>query len=145
MPQIQFNTLVLPAPFGPMRASSSPASSENDTLSSTLSPPKARCSARSSSSAIPPAGATVLFHVAVAAARAGAAQIELGNVRVRAQALRCAIEHHPAVFHHVAIVGDIEREARILLDKHDRHGELSAYGLHTLHQLLDEKRGESLG
>src|SRR3954463_650188 len=144
MPQMQFSTLVLPAPFGPMRASSSPASTVNDTPSRTFGPPNARWSARSSSSAIPASRAAVLLDLAIAAARARAAEIELGDIRVRAQALRCAVEHHPAVLHHITIVGDIECHARVLLDEENRHAELAPYGLQALHQLLDEQRREAL-
>src|SRR3954467_2835217 len=101
MPQMQFSTLVLPAPFGPMSASSSPASTVNDTPSRTFRPPKARWSARSSSSAIPASRAAVLLDLSYAAARARAAEIELRDLGVRAQALRCAVEHDPAVLHHI--------------------------------------------
>ena len=37
---MQLSTLVLPAPFGPISANSSPASTANDTPSSTVRPPK---------------------------------------------------------------------------------------------------------
>src|SRR3954470_4070355 len=124
MPQMQLSTLVLPAPFGPMSAKSSPASSRNDTLSSTLRPAKARCTPRSSSSAIPAAAAAVLLHIAVAAPGARAAKIELSDVRVRAKPLRRAVEHHASVFHDVAVVGEVERHARVLLDEQNRHAEL---------------------
>src|SRR5438105_4609014 len=121
MPQMQFSTLVLPAPLGPMSASNSPAPSENETRSSTCRPPKVRRSARSSSSAIPAPAAAILLDVAVAAPRtAGAAEIELGNVGVRTQPLRRAVEHHAAVFHHVTVIGDCESHARVLLD--EQHG-----------------------
>src|SRR3954464_1770335 len=130
MPQMQFSTLVLPAPFGPMSASSSRASRAKEMPSSTRSPPKARRSSRSSSSAIPAAAAAILLDVAVAAARAGAAEIELRDagpraaspeinpraVRVRAQPRGRAIEPHPAVLHHVAVVGALECHAGVLLD-----------------------------
>ena len=61
---------VLPAPFGPIRASSSPARASNDTSRSTCSPPNdERNAARASAaSAIPAAAAAVLLDVAVAAA-----------------------------------------------------------------------------
>src|SRR5256885_13775918 len=121
MPQMQFSTLVLPAPFGPISASSSFAASANDTLSRTLGPPKARWRSRSSSSAIPAPRAAVLLDFAVAAPRAGAAQIELRDIRMRAQALRRAVEYDAAVFHDIAIVRDIERHARVLLHEENRH------------------------
>src|SRR3954466_5226992 len=126
MPQMQLSTLVLPAPFGPMSASSSPAPRANEMPSSTLSPPKARCSACSSSSAIPAPAAAVLLHIAVAAPRAGAAEVELGDVGMRAQPLGRAVEHYAAVFHDVAVVGDLQRHARVLLDEQHRHAQLAA-------------------
>src|SRR3954464_11132677 len=143
MPQMQFSTLVLPAPFGPMSASSSPASTVNDTPSRTFRPPKARWSARSSSSAIPASRAAVLLDLAIAAARARAAEIELGNIGVRAQALRCAVEHHPSLIRHITIVGDIECHARVLLDEENRHAELAPYGLQIRSQLLDQEQHEA--
>src|SRR5690349_15102340 len=144
MPQMQFSTLVLPAPFGPMSARSSPASAANDTPSRTLRPPKARCSARSSSSAIPASRAAVLLDLAVAAASGAAAEVELRDIRVRAQPLGRAVEDDPAVLHHIAIVRHVERHARVLLDQENRHAELAPYGLQALHQLLDEERREPL-
>src|SRR5438067_418132 len=134
MPQMQFSTLVLPAPLGPMSASSSPVSSANEMPSSTCRPPKARRTSRSSSSAIPPPAATVLLDVTIAAPRTGAAEIELGDVRVRAQPLRRAVEDHAAVLHHVAIIGDLQRHARVLLHEEDRHAKLPADCLQALHQ-----------
>src|SRR5690349_23950668 len=144
MPQMQFSTLVLPAPFGPISASSSPACAANEMPSSTFSPPKARCSARSSSSAITASRAAVLLHFAIAAARRGTAEIKLDHVGVRAQPLRRAVEDDAAVLHHIAIVRHIEREAGVLLDEDDGHGQLAADGLQTFHQLLDEQRREPL-
>src|SRR5438874_5975902 len=139
MPQMQLSTLVLPAPFGPMSASSSPVSSANETPSSTLRPPKARCSSRSSSSAIPAAAPAVLLHLAVAAPRAAAAEIELRDVGMRTQPLGSAVEHHAAVLHHVAVVRDLQRHAGILLDEEECHSKLTAYRLQPLHQLLDQQ------
>ena len=39
---MQLSTLVLPAPFGPISANSSPGSTAKDTSSSTVKPPKRR-------------------------------------------------------------------------------------------------------
>src|SRR5207237_6113298 len=144
MPQMQLSTLVLPAPFGPMSASSSPLSSANETPSSTLRPPKARCSSRSSSSAIPAAAPAVSLHLAVAAPHAAAAVIYLRDVGVRTQPLGSAVEHHVAVLHPVAVVRALQRHAGILLDEEERHAKLAAYRLQPLHQLLDQQRGEAL-
>src|SRR3954463_6233875 len=144
MPQTQFSTLVLPAPLGPISARSSFAAGANDTRSRTLRPPKARWRSRSSSSAIPAPRPAVLLDLAVAAPRPGAAQIELRDVGVRAQALRRAVEHDAAVFHDVAIVRYIERHACVLLHEEKRHAELAPYRLQAFHQLLDEERRETL-
>src|ERR1700680_3873683 len=46
------NNVVLPAPFGPIRATTSPASTEKETRSSATTPPKRTLSSRTSSSAI---------------------------------------------------------------------------------------------
>src|SRR5436853_1691373 len=100
MPHTQLSTLVLPAPFGPMRARSSPASMANDTPSSTLRPPKPRWTSCKSSSAIPTPRATILLDLAVTAPGARAAEIELGDVRVRAQSLGGAVEDNAAVLHY---------------------------------------------
>src|SRR5690242_1848462 len=121
-----------------MSARSSPDSTPKDTPSRTCSPPKASRTSRSSSSAIPAARAAVLLHVAIAAARADAAKIELRYVRMRAQPLWRAVEYHAPVFHYVTIVRDIERETRVLLYEEHGHPELTPYGLQPLHQLLHQ-------
>src|SRR5262245_25120373 len=126
MPLMQLSTLVLPAPFGPISANSSPASTASDTPSSTVSPPKRRVRRSMASSAIPSPAAAVLLDVAVAPAlgaslAALAAEIELLDVGVAAQALGRAVEHDAAVLHHVAVVGDLERHRRTLL--HDQDGD----------------------
>src|SRR3972149_740989 len=100
MPQMQFSTLVLPAPFGPMSASSSPGATAAETSASTVRPPKAsviRSSSSAGGSAIPAPRPAVLLHVAIAAARADAAQIELLDVGVRPQAGGLAVEHDAPV------------------------------------------------
>src|SRR5262245_1012777 len=134
---MQLRMLVLPAPLGPIRASSSPARTENDTFSSTRSPPKASDSrsTASAASAIPAPAAAVLLDGAVAARRfAGPAEIELADVLVREQARRWAVEHDPAVLHHVGVVGGVERDLRVLLDEQDRHAERPTDGSQACHQ-----------
>src|SRR6266850_7536322 len=141
---MQLRMLVLPAPLGPIRASSSPGWTENETPSSTRSPPKAsdRRSTLSAGSAIPAPAAAVLLDVAIAPPRgAGGSQIELADVLVGQQARRRAVEHDPAVLHHVGVVGGVERDLRVLLDEHDRHAGRAANGGETRHQLLDDHRG----
>src|SRR4051812_12940783 len=116
---MQLRMLVLPAPFGPMSANSSPFIAWNETSCSTRRPPKASDTAFSSSSAIPSPAAAVLLDVAVALARA-AAKVELLDVLMRAQALRRAVEHDPAVLHHVAVVRHVEGDFGVLLDHEQR-------------------------
>src|SRR5712691_4990469 len=109
MPLMQLSTLVLPAPLGPISASSSPGATAKDTSSSTASPPNrsARCS--TASSAIPSPAAAILLDRAVALARAArGAEIELLDVAVGGEPLGAAVEHHAAVLQHVGVIGDGE-------------------------------------
>src|SRR6266581_7385751 len=116
MPPTQLSTLVLPAPFGPMSANSSPAFTASDTPSRTVRPPKRSVRRSSSSSAIPSPAAAILLHLAVASSLpALAPKVEFLNVRMTAQALRGAVEHDPSVLHNVAVVGNLERHCRALL------------------------------
>src|SRR6266850_437711 len=111
MPLMQLSTLVLPAPFGPISASSSLGPTPNETRSSTVSPPNRRVSVSTASSAIPPPAPAVLLDVAVAPARTGRlAEIEFLDVRVAAQPRGVAVEHDAAVLHHIAVVRDGERD-----------------------------------
>src|SRR5262249_27089474 len=108
--------------FGPIKANSSPAATSSDTPSSTVRPPKRSVRRSIASSAIPSPAAAILLDLAVAAVLAAdAAEIELLDVGMVAQALRAAVEHDAPVLHHVAVVGDGERHGRALLD--DQHGD----------------------
>src|SRR5688572_4932123 len=103
MPLTQLSTLVLPAPFGPISANSSPAATASETPSSTVRPPKRSMRRSISSSAIPSPAAAILLHVAITAAlAAAAAEIELLDVGMTAQTAGRAVEHDAAVLHHVA-------------------------------------------
>src|SRR4051812_5427987 len=138
MPLMQLSTLVLPAPFGPIRANNSPAFTAKYTSSRTVSPPNRSVRRSISSSAIPSPAAAVLFDLAIASpALAGLAEIELLHVLMAAQPLGAAVEHDTAVLHHVAIVGDRERRRRALL--HDQNGEAEfAADFHQPpHKILD--------
>src|SRR5262245_22232223 len=138
---MQLSTLVLPAPFGPISANSSPAATANDTASSTLSPPKLRARRSTSSSAIPSPPAAILLHGAIGAAcAAGLAEVELLNVLMAAQPGGVSVEHHPAVLQHIAVVGNVERNSGGLLDHQDRDAELVADFDQAPHQLLDHDR-----
>src|ERR1043166_7917055 len=118
MPLMQLSTDVLPAPFGPISASSSPGAAANDTSSSTTSPPNRRVRRSTASSAIPPPAPAILLDVAIAAARTrGAAEVELLHGGMCTQAIGRAVEDDAAVLHHVAVVGDGERDRGALLDQ----------------------------
>src|SRR5262252_5156492 len=122
MPLTQLSTLVLPAPFGPISANSSPAGTASETRSSTVKPPKRRVRLSISSSAIPSPAAAILLDVAIASSFAAlATEIEFLHVRVLAQALGGAVEHDATVFHDIAIVGDVERHRGALL--YDQNGD----------------------
>src|SRR3990172_8333355 len=103
---MQLRIEVLPAPFGPIRHSSSPSRVSNETSCSTCRPPNARETLSSlRCSAIPAPAPAVLLDVAVAAAPAAGpdarSEIELADVLVRPQLFRCAVEHDAAVLQHV--------------------------------------------
>src|SRR5215470_7688703 len=118
MPLMQLSTLVLPAPYGPISASSSAGSTASDTPSSTVSPPKLKRSSSISSSAIPSPIASVLLHLPVAAARSllRLAEVELLYVRMVAEAGGIAVENDAAVLQHVAVVDHPQRNGSGLLD-----------------------------
>src|SRR5690349_10180937 len=130
MPLMQLSTLVLPAPFGPISANSSPDATVNDTASSTVRPPKRSDRRSSASSAIPSPAAAILLDVAIGAPRAlgGAsrlAEVEFLHVGMGAQALGAAVEHDAAILHHIGMVGDLEREGGALLDQQDGERKLA--------------------
>src|SRR3990172_7434152 len=148
MPQTQFRTEVLPAPFGPISANSSPGRASNDTPSRTCSPPKASETASTCKvgpSPIPAPAPAVLLDLAVAAAAlAAAAEIELADVLVAAQPLGRAVEDDAAVLDHVAVVGHVERDLGVLLDEQDGGARLPADRSEALHQLLHHQRRQPL-
>src|SRR6266498_3167129 len=137
MPLMQLSTLVLPAPFGPISASSSLCSTAKDTASSTSSPPNRRVSASTASSAIPPPAPAILLDVAIAAARAGPqAEIEFLDIGMAAQPLGAAVEHDAAVLHDAAVVRDGERDRGALLDQQNGDSELAPDVRQAAHQIL---------
>src|SRR5215216_6651819 len=144
MPLMQLSTLVLPAPFGPMRANSSPAATANDTLSRTVRPPKRSVRPAIANSAIPSPAAAIRLDVAVAPAFAGGlAEIELLDIAVLAQPLGRAVEHDAAVFHDIGIVGDLKRERRALLDEQDGQPKLAPDVDQSAQQVLHHHRREA--
>src|SRR6478735_9328966 len=128
MPLMQLNTDVLPAPFGPISASSSPRSTLSETPSSTTRPPKRSVSLSISSSAIPPPAAAILLDVAIATPRSAArlSEIEFLDVAMAFELFAGAVQHHAAIFQHVAIIGDVQRDGRALLDDDDGDAQLFA-------------------
>src|SRR5438874_2295379 len=116
MPLMQLNTLVLPAPFGPISANSSPGSAARQTRSSTTRPPNFSDSASIASSAIPSPAAAILLDQAIAPARAAGrlAEIELLDVAMRGEPIAVAVERDAAVLQHIAVVADRERHRRAL-------------------------------
>src|SRR5258708_17149063 len=105
-----------------MSANSSPAFAASDTPSRTVRPQKRNVRRSSASSAIPSPAAAILLHVAVVPALAAlGAEIEFLDVGMAAQALGGAVEHDPAVLHHISVVGDFQRYGRALL--HDQDGD----------------------
>src|SRR5215210_6675971 len=116
MPLMQLSTLVLPAPFGPIRANKSPLATAKDTSSRTVSPPKRSVRCSTASSAIPSPAAAVLLDLAVVPpVLSGLAEIEFLHILMAAQPLGAAVEHDAAVLHHVAVIRDSERSGRALL------------------------------
>src|SRR5687768_2643194 len=124
---MQFSTLVLPAPFGPINPNSSPGSMAKDTSSSTCSPPKRKVRRSTPSSAIPASAAPILLDVAIAAPAAGPLpEIEFLDVLVAAEAGGIAVEDDAAVLQHVAVIGDFERYWGALFDKENGDAEIAA-------------------
>src|SRR6266478_4879640 len=144
MPLMQLSTLVLPAPFGPMSANSSPLFTASDTRSSTARPPKRSDRRSSSSSAIPSPAPAILLDLPVAAPLpAPVAEIELLDVGMGAQALGRAVEHDLAVLHDVAVVGNLQCDRGALLDHQDGDAELAANVDQAAEQVAHHHRRQS--
>src|SRR6478609_7111912 len=148
MPQMQLSTLVLPAPFGPIRHRSSASRVANDTPCSTLRPPNARPTSRSSRralSAIPAPPPPVLLDVAVAALPfATEAEVELSDVRMPAQLVGRAGKNDAAVLEHVRVIGNIESHRCVLLDEQDRHPQVASNHLEQADELLNDQQHQPL-
>src|SRR5689334_11408941 len=145
MPLMQLSMLVLPAPLGPINASSSAGSTASETRSSTVRPPKRKHSSSISSSAIPSPVATVLLDGAIAAARAPArlTEVELLDVRMIAQPRGITIEHDATVLQHIAIIDNLQRHGGALF--HDHHGQrqLAADLDQASHDVVDDNGRET--
>src|SRR5262245_24039372 len=142
---MQLSTLVLPAPLGPISANNSAGPTPSETLSRTVSPPKARSSPSMASSAIPPPIAAVLLDLAIAAAVSGGglAEVELSDIGVLGEPGGAAIEHDAAVFQDIAVVDHAQGEGRVLLDDHQRQGKCVADGDQALQEIGDDDGGEA--
>src|SRR5450631_1709335 len=123
MPLIQLSTLVFPAPFGPISANNSPASAASEMPPSTTRPPNRNFSDSISSSAIPPPTAAILLDgpIAPAIAAGRLSEIEFLDVAVRAQPRTVAVEYDLAIFKHIAVIGDAQRDRGTLF--HDDDGD----------------------
>src|SRR5437899_348843 len=116
---------VLPAPLGPMIASSSPSRTSNETSSSATSPLNASVSpstrSRGGTLAQPPLLATVVLHLAIGAALAlGEAEVELAHVVIPREHVGRPVHHHLADLEDVPVRGEGQRKRGILLDEQDR-------------------------
>src|SRR5215831_16802074 len=119
MPLMQLSTLVLPAPFGPIRASNSPGSTCSDTSVSTVSPPNRsdrRSTVSSAMRMLPPERA-----VAAALLATSLAQIRLLDLAPAAQFGGRPLQRDATVLKDVAVIGNGERHADVLL--HQQHGD----------------------
>src|SRR5215472_17956218 len=127
MPLMQLSTLVLPAPFGPMSANSSPGSTAKETLSSTTRPPNCRHRCSTASSAIPPPRPAILLDLPIRAAlTARLTEIEFLHVLVALQALAITVEHNAAVFHDIGVVRDRQSNTGALLDEENGNAQFIA-------------------
>src|SRR5476651_949424 len=121
MPLMQLKRLVLPAPFGPINASSSPASARNEMSRRTRSPPNPSDRLSTSSSAIMALRQAMRTCVAIAAPRAGAtAEVELLNPRIGSHARTIAVHRDLAVFEYIGAICNLQRNAGVLLDNQQR-------------------------
>src|SRR5258708_7210145 len=112
--------------------------------SSTVSPPNLRLRASISSSAIPSPAAAILLDLAIAAALAARlAEIEFLDVLVAAKPGAVAVEHDAAVLQHVAVIGDLKRHRRALLDEQHGNPKRAADLDQPADQVLDDDRRQT--
>src|SRR5665213_4030143 len=140
---MQLKRLVLPAPLGPISASSSPAAASNETLCSTRRPPNASEMSWTSSSAMVRPRQSLVPRVAIAAPGAArAAEIVFLDARVGAHGGAVAFHGDFAVFQNVGVIRHLQRDDRILLDQDERQPELLFDLAQPFHQLRDDHRRE---
>src|SRR5512134_688105 len=88
----------------------------------------------------PAFAALVVLHLAVrlAGADLGEAEVELLDVGVLPEGLGAAFQHDAPVLHHVAVLGDRQRQRGVLLDQQHGQALLAVHALHDLEDLLDQ-------
>src|SRR5260221_5303840 len=143
MPLMQLRALVLPAPFGPISANNSPGSAANDTSSSTVRPPKRKLKCSTASSAIPPPRPAILFDVTIGSPlAAGLTEVEFLHILMAFQPFAVAVENDAAIFHHVGIVSDFERDRGALLDQQYGDTHFIANSHQPAGEILDHDRSK---
>src|SRR5580692_12394220 len=146
MPLMQLRTLVLPAPFGPISASSSPASTVSDTPVRTASPPKRsdKCSTASSLTR-PLRQRGILTHGAIGAPFRATALAEIGflDFAPAAQLRGRAFEHDTPALQDVTVIGDRERDTGVLLHQKNGDAEFLTQRREAPDQVLDHDRREA--
>src|SRR5215470_4360383 len=141
---MQLSTLVLPAPLGPMSAKSSFGSTEKDTSSSTVNPPKRKLKSWTSRSAIPPPRSAILLDVPVRTAiPVGLSEIELLHVLVALQSIAITIQDDPAVPQNVGIVSDLQGRRGALLDQQNSDPKLITNDEQLAGQVVNRRRRET--
>src|SRR5216683_7854022 len=133
-PLMMLNSVVLPAPLGPMTLQISPRVTARLTSATALRPPKLLLILSTESRAVTTTTscAAVMLHIAQAlAARAGDAEIKFLHVLIRSKLLRRAVENDASGLENIGVVGNIERPLGVLLDQQHRH-------LHLVPELDDD-------
>ena len=61
-----------------------------------------------------------------------------------AQPFRRAVEDNAPVLHYIRVIGDLQRQRRILFDQQQRHAQIAANRLQPAEQFLDDQRCQAL-
>src|ERR1700683_4789027 len=146
MPLMQLRTLVLPAPFGPIKARNSPASTISDTSVSTVRPPKRsdKCSTASSLTR-PLRQRGILTQGAIGAPPLPARLTEIGflDFATAAQFRGRAFEHDASALQDVAVIGDGKRYIGVLLHQKNGEAEFLTQRGEAPDQILDHDRRQA--
>src|ERR1700733_1912029 len=146
MPLMQLRTLVLPAPFGPISASNSPASTVSETSVSTASPPKRSDKCSTASSLMRTLRQRrILTQGAIRPALRAAGLTEIGflDFTTAAQLRGRAFEHDPTALQDVAVIGDRERHVGVLLHQKNGDAEFLAQRGEAPNQVFDHDRRQA--